>query len=253
MPTKIQQYIDEQLQKSQEKLGTAAFKNVPQTGQIALEGQITTGDDVRVKESMQKSTYDANKDGTVDNAKEVDGNTPADLLDRANHTGTQLSGTISDFNSAVDSLLLWKYVTKGTSQVKNSDTTLANDTELVVPLSASNLYRVKFYVLLTTANAAMDYKFALNFSGTTTSFYAKVKYVPAGDVNENIVVQNSIISSTSVAAATSGVAYVEIDCIVDVLTSGSLGFQWAQDTSDAGNLTVLKGSYLEYAIMNPPL
>jgi hypothetical protein len=36
------------------------------------------------------------------NVDELEGNSAADLLDRANHTGTQLASTISDFDSAAD-------------------------------------------------------------------------------------------------------------------------------------------------------
>lgn len=52
---------------------------------------------------MEKSVYDTNNDGIVDNANNAalfNNQTPAYYLNRANHTGTQLSSTISDFNEA---------------------------------------------------------------------------------------------------------------------------------------------------------
>jgi hypothetical protein len=236
-----------------QKLGTAATKNIAPVGQPALEPEIIVGADVRVLEIMRTSVYDPDRTGVVNDALALDGNTPADLLDRANHTGTQTASTISDFGTAVQSYLTWFAVFKLADQSKTSDTTLANDSELTLTLVAANTYRVKFYVLLTAANATMDYKFAINFSGTTTSVYAKAKYVAAGGTAETIVAQNSIIGSTSVTAVTSGVAYVEVDCVIEVNAGGTLGFQWSQDTSDAGALTVLKGSYVEYANCTLPL
>lgn len=52
---------------------------------------------------MEKSVYDTNNDGIVDNANNaamLNNQTPAYYLNRANHTGTQTSSTISDFNEA---------------------------------------------------------------------------------------------------------------------------------------------------------
>lgn len=234
MPGKVQDYINQKIKESQSVLGTAAFKNVPQAGQIALEGEITTGSDVRVQESMQKSIYDPEKDGTI-NAATLEGKDVSEIL-----------------SDAADAML-WKYKYKDSNQVRTSTTTLANDSMLTVTLETGNYYRVRFYVLLETANATMDYKFALNFTGTSSLFYTKVKYIAAGGSSETIQAQNTIIGSTSVTAATSGIAYVELDCLVNVTATGTLSFQWAQDTSDAGDLTVLQGSYLSYAVMNAPL
>jgi len=251
---KLQQFIEKtSLEQMKQQIGTAAKLNVPPTGQPALEGEIVRGDDVRTLEAMRTSVYDPERTGSVANALTLDGNTPADLLDRVNHTGTQTASTISDFGTAVQSYLTWLTVFKLADQSKTSDTTLANDSELTLALVDANTYRLKFYILLTAANNTMDYKFAINFSGTTTSVYAKAKYVAAGGATETIIVQNSIIGSTSVTAATSGVAYVEVDCVIEVNTGGTLGFQWAQDTGDAGALTVLKGSYVEYANCTLPL
>ncbi len=54
---------------------------------------------------MEKSVYDTNNDGRVnlaDDSDTLDGQHGAYYLDRVNHTGTQLSSTISDFEEAVE-------------------------------------------------------------------------------------------------------------------------------------------------------
>jgi hypothetical protein len=51
---------------------------------------------------MNKSTYDTNNDGIVDDAARLGANLPAYYLNRTNHTGNQLASTVSDFAEAVD-------------------------------------------------------------------------------------------------------------------------------------------------------
>jgi hypothetical protein len=54
---------------------------------------------------MQKSVYDVNNNGIVDNSTQLDGQNASYYLDRTNHTNTQLASTISDFDTAVDARL----------------------------------------------------------------------------------------------------------------------------------------------------
>lgn len=51
---------------------------------------------------MFKSVYDTNNSSVVDNAERLNGQLPGFYLDRANHTGTQLANTISNFSESVD-------------------------------------------------------------------------------------------------------------------------------------------------------
>lgn len=141
-------------------------------------------------------------------------------------------------------------VKKTADENRANTTTLTNDAALTIALAAGTTYHIRGKIFLNTANATMDYKFALSYSGTTSSIICKRTYAAAGAVagtdNENTLAQNTIIGSTAVAATTTGIAYVEIDVTISTTTSGTFGFQWAQNTSNGSNLTVLKGSYLEY-------
>jgi hypothetical protein len=47
---------------------------------------------------MLKSTYDSNGSGVVDDAEKLNGQAAAYYLSRANHTGSQLASTISNFS-----------------------------------------------------------------------------------------------------------------------------------------------------------
>jgi len=147
-------------------------------------------------------------------------------------------------------------VKKISDENRSSTTTLTNDGALTISLAASTTYHIRGKIFLNTANATMDYKYALAYSGSTTSIMCKRAHVVAGATagtgNENTVAQNTIIGSTSVTANTSGIAYVEIDVIIVTNATGTFSFQWAQNTSNGSNLTVLGGSYLEYSQFSAP-
>ena len=141
-------------------------------------------------------------------------------------------------------------VKKTSNENRSSTTTLTNDNTLTISLNASTTYHIRGKIFFSTGNATMDYKYALAYSGTTNSIMCKRVHAAAGAAsgtdNEVSLAQNSIIGTTSVTATTSGIGYVEIDIIIQTNTAGTFGFQWAQDTSNGSNLTVLAGSYLEY-------
>jgi hypothetical protein len=67
--------------------------------------------------NMLKSIYDVNNSGVVDDSEKLNNQSASYYLDRANHSGTQLSNTISDFSTAVGSLIVNKAnkITGGTN------------------------------------------------------------------------------------------------------------------------------------------
>lgn len=80
MESKLAEFITRKTEEAvSQKLGSAAYLNIPPVGQPAHENEITKGDDVRVLEAMRYSTYDTDKDGVVDNAKLLDGQTLEDI------------------------------------------------------------------------------------------------------------------------------------------------------------------------------
>ena len=71
----------------------------------------------------------------------------------------------------------------------------------------------------------------------------------AGTDAENTQSMTTLIPSTSVAATSTGVGYVEFYCVVTTLTAGTFAFAWAQNTADPlAAVTVVAGSYLEWAV-----
>ena len=144
----------------------------------------------------------------------------------------------------------WSVVLKKTDEAKTANVTLSADNALSVALQAGKRYHIRVKLFLNTANANMDYKYATAYSGATASVYSRRIHTAAGAVagtdSDNTLSMATLIPSTAVTATTTGVAFVELFCIIQTTTAGTFSFQWAQNTSDAGTLTVLAGSYLEY-------
>lgn len=140
-----------------------------------------------------------------------------------------------------------------TTVVKPADTartnnTMAADPDLVATLSAATNYTIRLRVYMTT-NATADARYALTFSGTTTRVRRQITRTSTGDVPAYITAGSAFDSAAApIVISTTGVApYVEEYIIVQVVTGGTLAFQWAQVTTNVGAATVLEGSYLEYA------
>jgi hypothetical protein len=137
---------------------------------------------------------------------------------------------------------------KFTDETKTANTTLATDSDLFASLESSSSYAVELVVWINATSSTMGYKYGTAYSGTLSgSQYYRVHTVP-GDVSGIATdeVSTGLISSTAVSGATSGAALVRINYIVHTTTAGVFSFRWAQNTSDAGGLSVMKGSHIKY-------
>lgn len=148
----------------------------------------------------------------------------------------------------------FRRILKTADETRNSTTTLANDSALVVSLGASTSYVIRLVVFTTIANATMDFKFATAYSGTVTgnvytAWRAAAGGVATGTSAEFQGISSGQIASTALTAATSGVGYVYVDQSILTDAAGTWSFQWAQNTSDASNATVGRGSFIEYMVV----
>lgn len=159
----------------------------------------------------------------------------------------------STASAAIDNLGLWHTLFK-TADENRTNNTLADDSTLVVALSASTKYAIRLRAITNIANATMDFKFATAFSGTTTGTVGTAWRAMAGGTTTGSSAEtqgnaSGQISSTAITATTSGVGYIYVDQVIQVNGAGNWSFQWAQNTTDASNATVLAGSYIEYAVV----
>ena len=164
------------------------------------------------------------------------------------------SFTQAQLNTAVSDNNLWFTKFKVTSENRVNNT-LADDAELVIALAGSTKYSIKCVLFLSSANATMDWKFGTAYSGTTTGtaqsyFRALFAGATAGTDVEPTGQAAGQIASTAVAAATTGTAHLTIEQCIETNGAGNWSVQWAQNTTDAGNLTVFFGSYITYSVVS---
>jgi len=128
-------------------------------------------------------------------------------------------------------------VVKKVDQTKNSDTTLADDDELVIALNANKAYGY-YFPFFFNSGAIPDIKFLLSIPAGATALLMDIL---RGDTLTPV--RNPSISRTF---ATTGVdqGIVYAGRIIVAGTPGNVALQWAQANSDAGDTKVLRGSHL---------
>lgn len=143
-----------------------------------------------------------------------------------------------------------KTVRKLANTTRTSNTTLAADPDLTFATNANTTYYIKCTVFYDTA-AAPDFKFSSTNSTTATVSRTVYNYLaPASTTYVNAL--NTTVTglpSTAIAAGTgSGEVIIEATVTNGATTPTSAwSFNWAQNTSNAANTTVLAGSTCSYS------
>jgi hypothetical protein len=151
---------------------------------------------------------------------------------------------------------LYKIVRKASDESLNSSTTLQNDDALLFSVAANERWLVNLYLLVqAAANAGtMDFKCGWSYPTSTTMFWApngsyttaEPSWVGGGltGASLDLLTQTESIG-VGLSANSPDVNGLTISAIVRVAgTAGTLNFQWAQNTSNGSNLTVMADSVL---------
>jgi hypothetical protein len=127
-------------------------------------------------------------------------------------------------------------------ETKNNNTTASNDSELTFQLDAGGKYNFQFYIMNTTSSNG-DFKTTVNYNGTSTIRFGTI-WKNAGTTT---LAAGSGLTTTQGVTTTilgsGGPGIIEIKGGINCTTAGTLGFGWAQQTSDAGPTTVFANSY----------
>jgi len=133
-------------------------------------------------------------------------------------------------------------VRKSSSQSLVSSTVLQNDSQLSLSVEAGKTYIIEGLVIASSTSAMPDIKIAFVApTGTTMS----IGYIEAaGSSSSGGILQASGIGGRASVPANNPAPIVIHGTIV-VSTTGTLQLQWAQNTSNANTMQVVKGSYLK--------
>jgi hypothetical protein len=179
------------------------------------------------------------------------GKLATDPLARANHTGTQLAATISDFATAFTTQygLQHAVIRKTADESVTNSTTLQNDDALTFVGGANQTWLLT-YVLFITSPEAADFAFDMTVPAGAT-FRIGVMGLAPGDTGADATgdgVFTNRSGSGGLEVGTSGtsmpVLAVVRAVVVNAGTAGAVALKWAQKTADAGATTVLTNSFL---------
>lgn len=140
---------------------------------------------------------------------------------------------------------------KTANETVTSSTTLQNDDELFVSVSASTYYKFTA-LLLWTSGGTPDFKFALSMPASATARGAIANWSNAGAAGSLLVNSFTLTDTTAVSISGAGTTFssqgqhtLVHGYILTSVTAGTVYIQWAQNTSDASNTVVYAGSWLQ--------
>jgi hypothetical protein len=153
----------------------------------------------------------------------------------------------------------WSPVRVGKAAVKSADqsvtssTTLVDATDLSAAVLANKTYRIRGVIFFATAASVSGVKFGVNGPTSPTSVFLGSNIMTGANGVSSVVATayNVAIHSGSGATIGTGARYWYLDGIlINGANAGTLQIQFAQATSDAGAVTVNRGSIFEVELLN---
>lgn len=129
---------------------------------------------------------------------------------------------------------------KPANEVVNGSTTLQDDDDLFWPVAANARYSLRL-ILYMNSGATPDFKFAWSVPSGTTIIWSTIALSPTAVTNLTGPLNEG---TTAVYDGQGALRPIYIDGLVRVgPTSGTLGIQWAQNSSNASDTIVAAGSF----------
>jgi hypothetical protein len=132
---------------------------------------------------------------------------------------------------------------KSANQIISSQTTLVNDADMRFPVAANSIYEFHVYLRYASPTGG-DWKSSFTVPAGATAIFQRFGTDASGilvGTGENLDT-NSVTSQGQGASTHQNAQFW--GTIVTASTAGNLIFQWAQNTSNAGNTTLFANSYL---------
>lgn len=143
---------------------------------------------------------------------------------------------------------VFRAVIKPSSTSRTATTVLADDPHLLFPVVANAQYLFRFQLFYDTT-AAGDFKIALSGPASPVGLrFMRQAILPGATAWSSVGVTTAYGAGVALAGTGTTGGYCEGNGILsNGANAGNVSVQWAQNTSDAGNTTVLQGSMLWYA------
>ena len=145
---------------------------------------------------------------------------------------------------------IWTMASKGTTESRANNSTLADDSALIFNMFNGSTYRARGMIFYSTA-AAADFQYQLYAGGVSLGSKARILHwsIPPGSATPTFANNTNVGIQTSILGAGGG-GCLQIEAVIVNDTGSTLPFslQWAQNASDAISTSVMAGSYFEYMI-----
>lgn len=144
----------------------------------------------------------------------------------------------------------YTHVYKTSDESTSSDNTLSDDSALTCSFTSGHSYVFAIRALV-RFDADADFKFDVNFTGTTSLVNLLISdFQSTTSANGNTMYRGANAFGTDYVVAQTGSAEFFAQIIIDgfctVTGDGTLNFRWAQNTSSGDAVYVLAGSWLRY-------
>lgn len=136
---------------------------------------------------------------------------------------------------------------KQATTTRSSTTVLADDPDLTFALPSTGWYSIEAYLRVTSASATPDLKHAFAYTGTITSggyMFTGADNGAGTSSKDNVGI---ITTATIVDCDGTDANGITLKGYIEVSTTGTLSWQWAQNVSDATSIQVQTGSWMKVA------
>lgn len=155
---------------------------------------------------------------------------------------------VTNFDLSVAPPGVFRSVVKPSTTTRTANTTLTSDPHLLFPVVAGGKYIYQFRVFFDTT-AAADFKIGMTGPASPTGVrFRRFAIAPGGTALVAIGVSTAFGGGVALTGTGTTGGYCEgYGILSNGSNAGDVAFAWAQNTSDAGNSSVLEGSMLWYA------
>jgi hypothetical protein len=169
---------------------------------------------------------------------------------------TDLVDNLVYLKSIADQTDGYKVVRKTASESLNTSTTLQDDNELLFAVAANDVWQfdLTLYIQAASAGSTMDFKCGWSLPTSATGYWGPVGDTSStalqfgtGQVGATVAALQAMEGSTtqSFGLHDTGVVGIKLSGVAIIAsTAGNVTFRWAQNTSNANNLSVLLNSSL---------
>lgn len=139
-------------------------------------------------------------------------------------------------------LPLWK--TKTATETVNNSATLQNDDTLFVSVAANTVYNFESRIIHNSGTTP-DFKAGWTYPSGLTMLYNRLGVGLAGGGNVHLLFASNETTSILDDGFAADRSFMMWGTVTVGATAGTLQFQWAQNTANASDTSVLAGSYLK--------